>query len=169
VTLYAHVSSGVVDALGSPPAPDGDATVPPHRDLRRFPPEQLAQHGWLEVRRTPRPPDTAGTVHDWSVAVVDGVPVEVWTPRPRTAPEAAAWVTGENEKVLKASPQTQIAGLLGAVAALQAVRDRTNAAINSNPAASIKDVVAAVLPVARAEVRLARLVLRALDSSEDTA
>jgi hypothetical protein len=30
-------------------------------------------------------------------------------------------------------------------------------------------VVAAVLPVARAEVRLARLVLRALDSSEDTA
>jgi hypothetical protein len=169
--MYAHVVNDRVDAFGEPPDPPAthELTGLPRLDLRRFPPERLAEHGWYEVQSTPRPTETANTTYDWSVEVVKGVPVEVWVERVRTAEEVAAWQAGENEKALKAGPQAQVAALLGAVASLQAVRDRTNATINASPAAAIKDVIAAVLPVARAEVRLARLVLRALDSSDDTA
>ena len=56
-----------------------------YRDGQHDPSEQ----GWLEVARTPRPTDDT-TAYDWSVELVDGQPVETWTPREWTPEEQAA-------------------------------------------------------------------------------
>lgn len=48
----------------------------------------LAACGWLPVTRTPRPTDDT-SAYDWSVELVDGQPVETWTPRAWTPAEQA--------------------------------------------------------------------------------
>ena len=56
-------------------------------DLRPMSDAELADLGWLPVTEVPRPSDTETTTHDYSVQVVDGVPSEVWTERPKTPEE----------------------------------------------------------------------------------
>jgi hypothetical protein len=70
------------------------------------------------------------------------------------------------EADLRANPQAHIDALLTAISALSEIAGRTNATINANPAAAIKDTVREVLTVARRTVRLARLQLGVLDSTD---
>ena len=82
--MYARTIDGQT-TISTPPAlyHDGERWW----DLRDATDEQLAQHGWHPVTRTPRPDDTDEQTHDWSVELVDGLPVETWTPRAWTPQE----------------------------------------------------------------------------------
>lgn len=84
--MYARTIDGQT-TIGTPPRLhyDGERWW----DLRDATDEQLAAHGWHPVTRTPRPADTDEQTHDWSIELVDGLPVETWTPRAWTADELA--------------------------------------------------------------------------------
>ena len=83
--IYAHITNGIIDKLGNPPATVFDAGR--WWDLRDRDPALLAARGWLPVVDTPRPDDTDTTTHDYSVQLVAGVPTVTWTPRPWTINE----------------------------------------------------------------------------------
>lgn len=70
------------------------------------------------------------------------------------------------EASLQVDVDTAIATLLATVEALNAITALTNADINSNPAAVIKDVVREVKTVARQTIRLARLRVAAFDTGD---
>lgn len=83
--MHALVQDGTITQVG--PLPhiwhDGERWWD-YRDGQHDPTGQ----GWREVQRAPRPADDT-TAHDWSVELVDGVPVETWTPRAWTPAEQA--------------------------------------------------------------------------------
>ena len=139
---------------------------PRWRDTRRDAPDRdvhLAAVGIVELDDSaPKPADTATDTHDRTIELVDDVPTVVWVQRPWTREELAE----KNKEALRSDPQVQIDALITSVVALQAILARTNADINSNPAAVIKDVTRELLTVTRRLVRLARLQLGALDSTE---
>ncbi len=70
------------------------------------------------------------------------------------------------EQSLRQDVDASIATLLATVAALNELTARTNADINTNPAAAIKDVAREVKTCARQTLRLARLTVAAFDSAD---
>ena len=73
-----------------------------------------------------------------------------------------------NDATLRADPQAQINALVESIAALQLIVDATNATINANPAVAIKALAREQMTLTRRVVRLARLQLGALDSTDGT-
>lgn len=157
-------------------APDTETSQP--RDLRRLDDggvvlwsiyitaEQLAACGWFEVVAVARPADTATHTFDRTLTLVAGVPTETWVQRPKTAPEVAAATATANDATLRSNPQTHIDVLVASLATLQTLVNRTNADINANPAAAIKDVARELMAAERRLVRLFRLTLGVLDSTD---
>ena len=96
MTLYAHVSGATVDTVSALPRLYFDGTV--WHDWRSPGPwrTQPSSAGWFPVTTTPRPADTDTTTHDLSVTLVNGSPVETWTPRPWTVEEVAARAAAAN-------------------------------------------------------------------------
>lgn len=90
MTPYAHVTGTTVDTVSTLPRLYFDGTV--WHDWRGPGPwrTQPSSAGWFPVTTTPRPADTDTTTHDLSVTLVNGSPVETWTPRPWTVEEVAA-------------------------------------------------------------------------------
>jgi hypothetical protein len=117
----------------------------------------IGPHGWAPVVTTPRPPDTDTTTHDYTVDVVDGDPVEVWTPRPWTPDELASREGQANTTQLVAESDEAVDKLVAVVEALNAITAFTNAEVNANPAAVIKDLARECKTIARQANREARL------------
>lgn len=67
---------------------------------------------------------------------------------------------------LEAKSREHIASLLAVVTALNEITDLTNAEINDNPAAVLKDVARECKTIARQTARIARLVVGAFDDDE---
>jgi hypothetical protein len=83
-------------------------------DLALWESEIIGPHGWEPVVTTERPADTDTTTHDYSVELVDGVPTEVWTPRPWTQAELDA-----RNQALYGSTDAIVAGLLTSYSSTQ--------------------------------------------------
>ena len=126
-------------------------------DLRPMSDPELAELGWLPVTTVPRPADTETTTHDYSVELVAGVPTEVWTERPKTPDEIAGHEAQQNVQQMTAESGEAVDKLVLVVENLNAITDMTNADINANPAAVIKDLAREVKTVARQANREARL------------
>lgn len=83
--MHALIQNGTITQVGPLPHVwhDGERWWD-FREGQRDP----ADAGWLGVARTPRPTDDT-TAYDWSIELVDGQPVETWTPREWTPAEQA--------------------------------------------------------------------------------
>jgi hypothetical protein len=135
-------------------------------DLRTMSDPELAAIGWLPVTTTSRPPDTATTTFDYSIELVGGVPTEVWTERPMTQAEIDAATNAANAATLQAEIAQNIDVLLATVDNLNAITAKTNAEINANPAAVIKDVAREAKTIARQTVRIARVITGETDTTD---
>jgi hypothetical protein len=135
-------------------------------DLAAWEAEIIAPHGWASIVETPRPPDTDTTTHDYSVELVDGAPTEVWTARPWTAEELSANESSENVSQMTAEQNESVDKLVLVVENLNLITDMTNADINANPAAIIKDVARELKTVARVANREARLTSSRTESTD---
>ena len=160
---YALVQNDSIIQYGPLPAVwnDGERDY----DLRPLSDAELANLGWYPVATVQRPPDTDTTTYDYSVALVDGMPTEVWTARPKTPDEIASATAAANVEQLVSESAEAIATLEAVVANLNAITDMTNAEVNANPAAVIKDVAREVKTVARQAIREARLTSGETDSA----
>ena len=164
---YARVLENAVVSTDPPPdllEPDDVTAEGRWWDLRRHGYDQavweadvIGPHGWLEVVTTPRPPDTDTTTHDYALVLVDGVPTEVWTARPWTSDELAAAESQANTQQMVAESDEAVDKLVLVVENLNALTDLTNADINANPAAVIKDLARECKTIARQANREARL------------
>ena len=83
---FAHITADTITALGNPPGLEWDGTR--WWDLRD--PTIRTARGWLEVTETPRPEPVEGGFHEYTVELVDGLPVRIWTYRAWTADELAS-------------------------------------------------------------------------------
>jgi hypothetical protein len=128
--------------------------------------ETLAPHGWAPIVTTPRPPDTDTTTHDYTLAVVDGEPVEVWTPRPWTAEELGQREASVNATQMVAESDEAVDKLVLVVENLNLITDMTNADINANPAAIIKDLARECKTIARQANREARFTSGRTESTD---
>ena len=126
-------------------------------DLRPMSDPELAELGWLPVTTTPRPADTETTTYDYSVELVDGVPTEVWTERPKTPDEIAGAEASANTTQMVAESDEAVDKLVAVVEALNVMTDQTNATINANPASFIKDLARECKTIARQANREARM------------
>lgn len=90
MSLYAHVRNATITQIGALPRIWNDGTR--DWDFRPvdLPGGLLASLGWFPIALTPRPADTATDTYVEDVALVGGLPVQTWTPRPWTADELAA-------------------------------------------------------------------------------
>lgn len=168
--MYAQVTDATITAI-SGRLPSAARRLDTREWVMGLPdaPVELQQAcGWFEVLDVARPADTDTHTHDQSVELIDGTPTMVWTQRAWTPDELAANTAAANEQTLRSDPQIQIDALETALAALTAIRQRTNNEINANPAAALKDALQEVLTVTRRVIRLARLQLGALDSTSGT-
>jgi len=136
------------------------------RDIAAWESEIIGPHGWAPIVTTPRPPDTPTTTHDYGLEVVDGSPVEVWTPRPWTADELTANEASANTAQLVDESDESVDKLVLVVEALNAITDMTNADINANPAAVIKDLARECKTIARQANREARLTSGRTESTD---
>jgi hypothetical protein len=116
---------------------------------------------WLPLIDTPKPPDTATHTHVYTLQLIDGEPTVVWVQREWTTAELAA----ANRVTLAGQIGDNIATLLATVDALNLLTERTNADINTNPAAAIKQVARECKTVARQTLRIARVVAGRLDTT----
>lgn len=135
-------------------------------DLATWEFDILAPHGWAPIVTTPRPPDTDTTTHDYSLDVVDGAPVEVWTPRPWTAAELEGREAQANTTQMIAEQDESVDKLVAVVEALNLITALTNAEINANPAAIIKDVARECKTIARVANREARITSGRTESTD---
>ena len=92
MTTYALITADTIAATGNPPTGaqrlDTGAWVTPPPD--GWTPALLAACGWHPVTEAPRPADTTEGTHDSSIALLDGLPVRVWTWRAWTSDELVA-------------------------------------------------------------------------------
>ena len=166
--MYAYVIDGVVrEESGSLPASarrldTGEWVM----GLDTAPDDLLHATGWWEVIDTPRPDDTETTTHDRTVEVVDGQPTVVWVARPWTADELAAEEAAANTTQLVAESDESVDKLVAVVEALNALTALTNADINANPAAIIKDLARECKTIARQANREARLTSGRTESTD---
>ena len=89
--------------------------------------------------------------------LVGGVPTEVWTERPKTPDELAAAKPQANTQQMVPESDEAVDKLVLVVENLNAITDLTNAEINANPAAIIKDLARECKTIARQANREARL------------
>lgn len=157
----AIVSTDPPPAILSPPDPTADGRdwdLRQHNySLLEWEADVIGPHGWLPVVTTERPPDTATNTHTYSVELIDGVPTEVWTPRPWTPEELAGQESQVNTTQMVAESDESVDKLIAVIEALNAITDMTNATINQNPAAVIKDLARECKTIARQANREARL------------
>jgi hypothetical protein len=119
--------------------------------------EIIGPHGWLPIVITDRPPNTDTITHDYSVELVDGVPTEVWTERPKTEDELLNEEKVANTTQLVSESEEAVDKLVLVVENLNLITNMSNATINANPAAIIKDVARELKTVARQANREARM------------
>jgi hypothetical protein len=120
--------------------------------------------GWYEVIETARPVVSPLEVAEATVELVDGLPTQVWVVRPKTQSELDAANRAANRAELLAIAGSNIDALMAVVAELNVLTSLTNAEINANPAAHIKDVARSVKTCARQTVRIARVLTDMTDS-----
>ena len=146
--LYAHVTSGVVDQVGTPPA----TAFANGRwwDLRTLDPAALAACGWVEAVETARPADTGTQTSDMSWTVAGGKATQTWTVRDKTSAELASDTAATNNTTLRDQARTA----LDTNTTFLAVASPTNA-----------QVVAQVKALTRQCNGLIRLTIGALDST----
>jgi hypothetical protein len=138
--MYAHVTDGVVDTVGGLPIAGWTGTE--WVDLKLADGEAMRQAGWFTVEQSVQPPSTAQSVYVPSYVFASGKVTELWTPRPKTAEEIKADTEATNRKAIEDSLDAAIAGL-------RVIRDDTNANINQNAAARIKDMAKIMLSLVR--------------------
>jgi len=136
------------------------------QDLATWEAEVIGPHGWAPIVETPRPPDTDTTTHDYSVELVDGVVTEVWTARPWTPDELAAREGQANTTQMVAEQDESVDKLVLVVENLNALTALTNAEINANPAAIIKDLARECKTIARVANREARMTSGRTESTD---
>ena len=151
---FAHITADTITALGTPPDLEWDGTR--WWDLRD--PTIRTARGWIEVTETPRPEPVEGGVFESSVALVDGLPVRVWTWRAWTAEEIAAQAEAAAYEAQRLLVKAIIADLRAEKGRAQNVIDTANATINASPASHIKDTARAAKRIADAAIDLARYV-----------
>jgi hypothetical protein len=164
---YARVLDDAIASTAGPPdllPPEDPTAAGQWWDLRRHAYDEatweatiIAPHGWLPIVTTERPPDTATTTFDYSVQLVDGQPVETWTERPLTHPELDAREAQANTTQMVTESDEAVDKLVLVVENLNVLTDLTNAEINANPAAIIKDLARECKTIARQANREARL------------
>jgi len=135
-------------------------------DVTTWEAEVIGPHGWQPIVTTPRPPDTATTTHDYSLELVGGVPTEVWTARPLTTDELATIEAQTNTVQMIDESDESVDKLVLVVEALNAITAMTNADINANPAAIIKDLARECKTIARQANREARLTSGRTESTD---
>jgi hypothetical protein len=156
---YARVLDDTIISSGPPPEllePD-DVTAENrwwdlrhhHHDLATWESEIIGPHGWLPIVHADRPPDTATDTSDYSLELVDGAPTEVWTVRPWTPEELASREAAANTTQMVALSDPAVDKLIAVVEALNTITAMTNATINANPAAVIKDLARECKTIAR--------------------
>jgi hypothetical protein len=128
--------------------------------------EIIGPHGWLPIVHTDRPPDTATDTSDYSLELVDGAPTEVWTPRSWTPEELGSQEAAVNTTQMVAESDEAVDKLVLVVEALNALTALTNATINQNPAAIIKDLARECKTIARQANREARLTSGRTESTD---
>ena len=154
--MYALVQGdAIVEGPGALPDVWNDGTR--DWDLRPITDPELAELGWFPVVEVPRPPDTETTTHDYSVELVAGLPTEVWTERPKTPDEVASAEASANVTQMTTESGEAVDKLVLVVENLNLITDMTNADINANPAAVIKDLARECKTIARQANREARL------------
>lgn len=159
---YALVRNGTIEYVGALPSVWNDGT----REWDMLDPQtDLDALGWFPVVITPAPTDTPTSTWRSTIVLVGGVPTQTWYEYIWTAQELAEKQARTNELALRANPQAQIDAMLAAIAAIQAMASMTNAEINANPAAAMKAMGREFLTIARRVVRIARLQLDALEST----
>jgi hypothetical protein len=172
---YARVLDDVVTVVPPPDLLDPDDPTAGDRwwDLRRhdwtlaqWEEDVIGPHGWRPVVTTARPADDATTTHDYSVELVAGEPTEVWTPRPWTPEELAGREAAANTTQMVAESDEAVDKLVLVVEALNALTALTNATINANPAAIIKDLARECKTIARQANREARLTSGRTESTD---
>jgi hypothetical protein len=173
---YIRVLDNTIVSMASPPdlLPPEDITAEDRWwDLRRHDYDEamwevdiIEPHGWLPVVHTDRPPDTDTTTYVYSLELVDGVPTEVWTPRPWTPEELGSQEAQVNTTQMVAESDEAVDKLVLVVEALNALTDMTNAEINANPAAIIKDLARECKTIARQANREARLTSGRTESTD---
>ena len=132
---YALVVDGQIQTEGSLPASAASAR---HRRVGHG---TRRRRRWSCSRRaatsrsptTERPPDTETETTDRSLELVDGTPTETWTVRPKTQEEIDAATASENQKAIVTNLEEDMANM-------DAILAMTNADINANPAAVIKEI-----------------------------
>ena len=135
-------------------------------DLATWEGEIVGPHGWLPVTHVDRPPDTATDTFDYSLDLVDGQPTEAWTQRPWTQAELDAQAAQANTTQMVEEQDESVDKLVLVVENLNALTDMTNAEINANPAAIIKDLAREVKTVARVANREARMTSGRTESTD---
>jgi len=117
----------------------------------------IGPHGWLPVTAVPRPPDTETSTFDYSVEMSNGRPTEVWTERPWTQAELDAQEHADNAAQMVAASDPAVDKLIASINKLNTITAATNATINANPAAYIKDIARECKTIARQLNHEARL------------
>jgi len=172
---YARVLDGIATASDPPDLlePDDVTALGRWWDLRQhdqptatWEAEVIGPHGWQPIVTTPRPADTETTTHDYSLNLVAGAPTEVWTPRPWTPDELAGNEAQANTTQLVDESDESVDKLVLVVEALNAITALTNADINANPAAIIKDLARECKTIARQANREARLTSGRTESTD---
>ena len=117
----------------------------------------IGPHGWLLVSTTARPPDDAIYTYTYSIELLNGVPVEVWTERPWTQEELDAQEHADNTQKMVTASDPAVDKLIATINKLNTITAATNATINANPAAYIKDIARECKTIARQLNHEARL------------
>jgi len=132
---FARVLDDAIATTGFPPdlLPPEDPTAGDRwwdlrqhdQDFATWESDILAPHGWMLIATTTRPPDTPTTTFDYSVALVDGVPTEVWTERPWTQAELAAVETQANQSEMRTDSNQAVDQLVAVVNELNVIAENS--------------------------------------------
>jgi len=135
-------------------------------DLRPMTDPELAALGWLALVVVPRPPDTPTTTFDYTIGLVAGLPTEIWTERPKNQGELDNEAAVQNTQQMIDESDESVDKLVLVIENLNALTDMTNADINANPAAIIKDLARECKTIARQANREARLTSGRTESTD---
>lgn len=155
MSTYALVQNDTIVQIGTPPPVFNDGQR--DWDTRQMDDAQLAELGWLVIIYADRPPNTATTTWDSTIVLVAGVPTQQWTERPWTPEELARQESQANTAQMVTEQDESVDKLVAVVEALNLITAMTNADINANPAAIIKDLARECKTIARVANREARL------------
>jgi hypothetical protein len=155
--MFAHVTAGTVDSVGSPP----ELTYSGGRwwDLRSRNTATLATVGWFPVTEATRPADTASTTWDQVFTPAGSVVVQSWVERAKTAEEIAAALADTNAAALLAGVAAEITRIETQIGLADAIAGSTTpkSTINADPGAYIKDLAKMVKRIGNANIRALRI------------